>query len=124
MWATWDRHPLLTPEMEVLVYSCIQAECAKMGAELIAIGGLPDHVHLLARVPAALSVAELVKQVKGTSSHLANHSGATNSAFKWQGAYGAFTVSKGSVKKLSDYIARQKQHHADRTVYQEYEPGD
>lgn len=124
VWAAWDRLPLLSGEREAIVYACIQAECAELGAEMIAIGGMEDHVHVLARIPAALSVAALAKQIKGSSSHLVNHSGAPGGAFKWQGAYGAFTVSKGAVAKVNDYINRQKEHHAQGTVCEEYEPGE
>ena len=73
LWATWDRLPLLSGEREATIYACIQAECGKLGAEMLAIGGIEDHVHVVARIPATLSVAELVKQIKGSSSHLANH---------------------------------------------------
>ncbi len=93
-----------------------------MGAEMLSIGGTEDHVHLLARIPAALSVATLVKQIKGSSSHLVNHCGEASGVFKWQGAYGAFTVSRGSVRKVKDYTF-QKQHHAEGTTHEEHEPG-
>jgi len=118
VWATWDRQPLLSGEREGIVYACIQAECGNLGAEMIAIGGMED---VLARIPAALSVAALVKQIKGSSSHLVNHTGVPNGAFKWQGAYGAFTVSKGAVPKVVDYVIRQKQHHSEGSVHASFE---
>lgn len=124
VWSTWDRLPLLNAEREAQVYACIQAECGEVGTEMLAIGGTDDHVHVLARIPATLSVAALVKLIKGSSSHLANHAATPGGTFKWQGAYGAFTVSKGSVAKVKDYIAKQKEHHAGGTTYEEYEPGE
>ena len=121
VWATWDRLPLLFGEREAMVYACIQAECAELGAEMIAIGGKEDHVHVLARIPATLSVAALVKQIKGSSSHLVNHTGAPGDVFKWQGAYGAFTVSKAAVPKVLDYVVRQKEHHSEGNVHESFE---
>ena len=120
VWATWDRQPLLVSEKEALVYACIQAECDKIGADLIAIGGTADHVHVLARIPATVSVAALVKQIKGSSSHLTNRAGVIGE-FKWQGAYGAFTVSKGAIAKVADYVVRQKQHHVDGGLHAAFE---
>src|SRR3954466_10326674 len=68
VWGTWDRHPLLVGERVEAVYRAIHHECVRMRAEVIAIGGMEDHVHLLVRVPASLSASDLVKQVKGASS--------------------------------------------------------
>ena len=117
VWATWDRLPLLSQEVEAAVYKCIHAKCKELGVDVIAVGGVMDHVHLLVRFPATLSVAVLVKQVKGDSSHLVNHRFTKANTFKWQGAYGAFTVSKGNVLKVRDYVLRQKEHHADGTIH-------
>src|SRR5947209_2742512 len=70
VWSTWDRLPLLTPELKATVYVCIQAECHALNTDVIATGGIEDHVHLLVRIPTTISIADLVKQIKGASSHL------------------------------------------------------
>jgi putative transposase len=121
VWATWDRLPLLSPELTPSVYACIQAGCTRLRAEVIAIGGVSDHAHLLTRIPATLSVAALVKQIKGASSHLATHRLLGGHTFKWQGAYGAFTVSKSDVPRIHAYIQRQEEHHRDQTLSPEFE---
>ena len=115
VWSTWDRLPSLSVDIRQAVYACIKEECAKLHAEALAVGGTDDHVHLLSRVPSALSVAALAKQVKGASSHLATHElGCPN--FKWQGHYGAFTVSTSLLRKVQSYIADQERHHRERTT--------
>ncbi len=95
VWATWDRMPLLAPAIEQTVYATILAKCRQLDCEPLAIGGTADHVHLLVRFPTTLAVADLVKEVKGASSHLITHQSAPE-PFKWQGSYSAFTVSKES----------------------------
>jgi hypothetical protein len=60
-----------------------------------------------------VSVAALVKQVKGASSHLVNHKLSAKSEFRWQGAYGAFTVSPTRLPALREYVDRQEEHHRD-----------
>ncbi|MBW3624122.1 MAG: IS200/IS605 family transposase [Armatimonadetes bacterium] len=120
VWATWDRLPLITAEMEARLYACMRQKCREFEAELLEIGGIEDHVHLLVRIPAKLSIAELVKQVKGSSSHLVSHE-MPGGFFKWQGAYGAFTVSPGEVIHIQTYIQRQKEHHGNHTLIGEYE---
>src|SRR5690348_8331025 len=121
VWGTWDRLPLLLPDYESRVYGCIQAECQHLKCELIAVGGIEDHIHVLVRMAPTVSVADLVKQLKGVSSHLVNHRLAPNGTFKWQGAYGAFTISASDVPRLTNYIYRQKEHHKDKTLFSEYE---
>ncbi|MDO8588999.1 MAG: transposase [Armatimonadota bacterium] len=119
-WATWDRLPFLTNDLKEKVYACIKSECVALGAEALAIGGTEDHVHVLARIPTTAPIALLVKQMKGSSSHLVTHVLGV-SAFKWQGAYAAFTVSKSLGRAVRDYIAGQEQHHAARTTDQDME---
>jgi len=115
-WATWDRLPLLSDELRPDVYACIQAGCDALGAEVLAIGGTEDHVHLLVRLPTTVSVATLVKQVKGASSHMVTHELIPENGFRWQGAYGAFSVSRSDVSRVCDYIARQEEHHRDQIL--------
>ena len=111
VWSTWDRLPLLTEEVSRRVYHTIGAKCQELGVQVLAIGGVEDHVHLLFRLPATLSLADAVKHLKGVSSHLITHDLAPDQFFKWQGAYGACSVSPRHLPLVSDYIARQKEHH-------------
>jgi len=121
-WGTWDRLPLLTSEIEMSVHRALGAECAKLGAELVALGGVEDHAHLLTRLPATVSLAELVKQIKGSSTHLVTHLLAQGASFKWQGGYAAFSVSPRHLRQVSDYIANQRYHHLSHTLLAMLEP--
>ncbi|HEX6799152.1 MAG TPA: IS200/IS605 family transposase [Ktedonobacterales bacterium] len=73
VWATWDRLPLLSQEVERAAYRGIGAKCTELGAEVIALGGIEDHVHLLVHMPSTTSIAQFVGQVKGASAHLITH---------------------------------------------------
>jgi REP element-mobilizing transposase RayT len=123
VWATWDRAPLLSAARKSAVYECIQAECVALNADVITIGGVENHVHVLVRLPTTLLVAMLVKQVKGASSHLVTHKLTPGEGFKWQGAYGAFTISKAEVPRIRDYIVHQEGHHRNNTLYSDHEIG-
>ena len=124
VWATWDRLPLITPKLEQSVYAAILTKCRELKCEPLAINGMPDHVHLLVRLPTTISVAQLLKEVKGASSHLVTHEIAPGEFFKWQGTYGAFTLAKSAVPEVKAYIERQKEHHAERSFRPEWEQAE
>ena len=121
VWATWDRLPLLVGESERAVHRSISAECARMRADVVAIGGVEDHVHLLVRLPTSLPVAKLAQQVKGASAHLVTHITTPDQFFKWQGAYGAFSVSLHDLDTVCAYIQHQREHHVSGSLVAEWE---
>ena len=124
IWATWDRMPLLTPQIERLVLRSIEEDAEKMGCHVVALNAATDHLHLFALVPPTLAVATLVKQIKGSSSHLANHSRESTGLFRWQGSYGAFSVSRGEVDMIKDYVDTQKARHQVGKLHPECESSE
>jgi len=121
VWATWDRLPLISSDFELRLYGAINEKCRELKAYPLALGGIVDHLHLLVRLPTTLAVATLLKEVKGSSSHLVTHEIRPGQFFKWQGAYGAFTLAKDGVPHVIDYIRKQKEHHATQTLWSEWE---
>lgn len=112
VWATWNRTPLLTLDKEQHAYALIHQQCKRMKAEIIALGGISDHVHLLATVPTTLCLADFMEAVKGISANALNKAyGSPTFAFKWQGGYSYHTVSASHVRVLRRYIEKQKEHH-------------
>ncbi len=105
-----------------MVYAAIVRQCETLKCTVIAIGGVEDHVHLLVGFPPTLAVSELVKKVKGSSSRLANSK--DDRFFKWQGGYGAFTVSRRSLDQVADYIRNQEMHHREKSFIPVYELTD
>jgi putative transposase len=111
VWSTWDRQPLITQDIQEPLYGAITAKCHDLKCELIAIGGITDHIHLLVRFHTTIPVAQLVKEIMGSSSHLVTHVIKPGMFFKWQGAYGAFTIQKSDVKTVQAYLLNQVHHH-------------
>lgn len=119
--STWDRMPLISPEIERSLFRNIESEAIKMGGTLLALNGMPDHVHLVLSYPATVSLADLVKQVKGVSSHFVNDTLQPGGSFKWQGSYGAFTVSRWDLERVIGYVKKQKEHHCSDDLSQYWE---
>ena len=121
VWATWDRQPLITSDIERRLFRNMESQAQGMGCIVLAINGMPDHVHMVLSLPTTITIADLVKQIKGVSSHFANETLQPRSKFKWQGSYGAFTVSRWDLDKIIAYVKRQKEHHEMNEIFQEWE---
>ena len=121
VWATWDRLPMITPGIERRLYREMESEASKMRCIVLAIGGIADHVHMLLIIPTTVTIADLTKQIKGASSHFVNEVLRPEVLFKWQGSYGAFTVSRWDVDKITAYVNNQKEHHAAANLIAEWE---
>jgi putative transposase len=120
-WAIWDRLPIITPDIQEALYSVIIRECRELKCEPIAIGGISDHIHLLTGFTSTVTISELMKQIKGSSSHFINHEIKPDNFFKWQGGYGSFTVSHNSLDPLVQYIKNQEQHHRPKSLVPDWE---
>ena len=90
----------------------------EMQDKALIVNGTSDHVHMLVRLRPVQAVAEVVRTVKANSSRWIRENRKTD--FAWQRGYGAFSVSESSVPCVSRYIARQEQHHKQRTFQEEY----
>lgn len=111
-WSTRDRQPYITPTIERRLHRMIQAKSAEMGCPVLAINGMPDHVHLLVEMNHDLSCADFMQTVKGASSAFARNTLVKDCAFSWQHGYGVFSVSHEDIPNVIAYIKNQKEHHA------------
>ncbi len=75
---------------------------------------MPDHVHVVAAVPPAVTLPDFVKHLKGGSSRFAHLE--FGSPFEWQAGYGIFSISERNLKVAIEYVQRQKAHHAAGTA--------
>jgi len=112
---------MITPEIERRLHRNIESEAREMGCTVLALNGMPDHVHLVTSFPTTITIADLVKQVKGVSSHFVNETLKPASQFKWQGSYGAFTVSRWDLERVIEYVKHQKEHHSTDELCPEWE---
>lgn len=123
VFSTKDRRPLIDAEIRERLFDylggIVRAATAPKGGP-VRVGGVADHVHLLARCPPTLAVSDLMRIVKSKSSGWVHETFPDRAAFAWQEGYGAFTVSRSDVAKVADYIARQAEHHAKRDFKQEF----
>ena len=70
-----------------------------------------DHTHVLVDLPTNLTIEEIVRLLKGCSSHWINTGNLITGKFAWGRGYGAFSVSESNVKRVVEYISGQEEHH-------------
>ena len=121
IWSTKDRHPFFHSNIEHKIYHFISEQFREQGCLVSIINGMPDHVHCLFLLSPQKSIAEVIKQIKGSSSHYINQNNLIVDKFSWQTGYAAYSVSESVVDKVHNYIHNQKQHHAKKTFQQEYD---
>ena len=112
VWSTKDRLPLLTPEVEPIIYGFLRGKAIGLGATLFALNGIADHVHMVAAIPPKIAAAKFIGQVKAVASTKFNKSGQRATPFFWQEEYGVFSFDSKRLPNYIAYVERQKGHHA------------
>jgi len=120
IWSTKERKPSISTSIEQKVYQFISEQCREKGRLVRIVNGMPDHIHVLFLLNPRLSISELIKQIKGSSSHFINQNNFISEKFTWQTGYALFSVSESVVERVYRYIRNQKQHHHKKSFQQEY----
>jgi REP element-mobilizing transposase RayT len=81
---------------------------------------MPDHVHLLVSLSSKVALADLLREVKSSSSKWVHDTFTTQRGFTWQSGYGAFAVSHSILAEVKRYIANQAKHHRVRSFQEEF----
>jgi len=92
----------------------------KQDCETLIVNGVEDHVHALFALSRTHSIADVVKEIKRTSSSWVKELSPKLSKFHWQGGYGAFSVSQSNLEDVVRYIKNQEEHHKRVTFQDEY----
>ncbi len=120
VFATKYRVPAIRPLIQERLYEYIGGTLRAKKGHMVEIGGMPDHVHILAQLSPTLPVAEVIRDVKANSSKWMNEQSEVINLFEWQKGYGAFTVSYSHLESVQDYIRNQEEHHRKKTFQEEY----
>ena len=119
IFSTKARYPFLIDNLCSNADVYMAGILKNLGALVGEIGGTEDHVHILCSLPRTFSIAQLVEEVKKSSSQKMKTYGITN--FYWQRGYGSFSVSQSEVETVARYIMKQKEHHRKMSFQEEYE---
>ena len=119
VFSTKSRVPFIDPKVRTELYPLMEGIVRRHKGWLLALGGMPDHVHLLLRLKPDLAIADLVRHVKGGSSKWVHEQVGLCPEFAWQLGYAAFSVSESKEGAVRAYIAKQEAHHRRATFEEE-----
>lgn len=115
-WHCQESRPLLRGELEPFVHGYLQDWMSRAnGVQPFAVGGTDTHLHLAFRIEPDVLISELIGQLKGSASHAANRKFGKD-ALTWQRGYGVVSFARSNLNAVTDYIARQREHHSRGTT--------
>lgn len=121
IWATKNRKELIDCSIEKKLYDFISQEVTELGCSVRIINGMPNHVHVLFLQNPQKTITDIVKQIKGSSSHFMNRGEFILEKFAWQTGFGAFSVSESQLNVVYNYIKNQKEHHLAKNAQDEFD---
>jgi putative transposase len=121
VFSTKNRVPFLkSPDVREHLNAYMVGALENVGCPSLITRSVEDHIHILCQLSRTMSIAQLVKEIKATSSAWVKDQSPGLHDFYWQAGYGAFSVSHSNIEQVKEYIANQEEHHRTRSFQEEY----
>lgn len=120
IFAVKGRQSLIGINWEERLYKYITGIVQEKEQKMIAINGMPDHIHFLIGMRPSCCLSDLVREIKKSSSIFIKENKLTPFKFNWQEGFGAFSYSHSHLTRVITYIENQKEHHKKKSFKAEY----
>ncbi|MFT3752354.1 MAG: IS200/IS605 family transposase [Paludibacter sp.] len=120
VFAVKNRDAAISVVWEEELYKYITGIIQCKGQKLLAINGMPDHIHFLIGMRPTCCLSDLVREVKKSSNSFIAEKKFIKYKFDWQEGFGAFSYSHSHLDNVIKYILAQKEHHSKTTFKEEY----
>jgi len=120
VFAVKHRESLIHSSWEEELYKYMSGIIRNKEQKLLAINGMPDHIHILIGMRPSCCLSDLVREIKKSSNEFINEKRFSKFKFQWQEGYGAFSYSHSALDNVIAYINNQKEHHKVKTFREEY----
>lgn len=120
VFAVKGRDSIIQPSWEEELYQYISGIVKNKDQKMLAINGMPDHIHFLIGMKPSCCLSDLVREIKKSSNDFIKEKHFTRFKFQWQEGYGAFSYSHSNLDNVIRYIMNQKEHHQKKTFREEY----
>jgi len=121
VWSTHNRLPLLTHDIRSKIFDHIRENAKAKKIFIGALNGWLEHVHCLISLGGSQPMDDVMRLLKGESSHWINQNQLCAGKFKWQDEYFAVSVSESLLPKVRAYIDGQERHHQTKSFSDEYD---
>ena len=120
IFAVKGRNSLILNTWEETIYKYITGIIRRKNQKLLAINGMPDHIHILFGMKPDCCLSDLVREVKKSTNNFIRNQKFCPYNFQWQEGYGAFSYSHSALDRVIQYVNNQKEHHRMKTFKEEY----
>ena len=120
VYSTKYRKPVIEKSWQDDLYGYTGGIIRDHKGTLLCMGGVSDHVHLLAKLSPTIAVSDMLRLIKSNSSKMVNETMTLLIPFEWQPGYAAFSVSESQYPRVRDYILNQEEHHRKKTFQEEF----
>jgi len=121
-WHTKASSPLITPDVEEMMFASLREKAARLGKVYIHELAFPTHVHVALSIEPTVTPSEMIGELKGYSSHEVNRRlRAGRKLLQWQAGYGVVSFGTGDMEWVRAYVRKQKEHHGTGKVHQRLE---
>jgi len=120
IFAVKGRFNIIRNEWKEELHKYITGIIRTKGQKLIAINGMPDHIHIFLGIKPDISLSDIVRDIKANSTNFINKKRLTLGKFYWQEGFGAFSCSHSHLDKVINYIMNQEKHHKKKSFKEEY----
>jgi REP element-mobilizing transposase RayT len=114
------RQCLIHPSWETELHKYITGIVTNKGQKMLAINGMPDHIHILIGMRPSCCLSDLVREIKKASTDFVNSQDYSKNKFQWQEGFGAFSYSENDLQRVINYVLNQKEHHKKKSFRAEY----
>ncbi len=120
VFAVKGRQSLIHNSWEDDLYKYITGIVQNKEQKMLAINGMPDHIHFLIGMKPSCCLSDLVREIKKASNEFIKTKNFCPQKFNWQEGFGAFSYSHSNLDPVITYIRNQKEHHKKRSFKEEY----
>jgi len=120
VFAVRGRDSLIQTQWEKELYKYITGIVQNKEQKMLAINGMPDHLHFLIGMQPTCQLSDLIREIKKSSNEFIKGKGFTGFKFNWQKGYGTFSYSHSQLDNVIGYIKNQKTHHQHKSFKEEY----
>ncbi|KAA6342598.1 hypothetical protein EZS27_009668 [termite gut metagenome] len=120
VFAVKNRDALISTTWNTELYKYITGIVQNKEQKMLAINGIPNHIHFLIGMKPSCCLSDLVREIKKSSNAFIKEKGFIKYQFQWQEGFGAFSYSQSALNNVIQYIQEQEEHHKKKSFREEY----